>query len=107
MTRYRRIETGTLTDQKVAELSRPQPNGQTLWMYLITGKRTTPFPGLVVAKEVEIAADLGWPIVADLFTPMPVNGCRCLRDAWGELETRGMVVPDWISGVIVLPRALL
>jgi hypothetical protein len=107
MTRYRRIETGTLTDQKVAELSRPQPNGQTLWMYLITGKRTTPFPGLVVAKEVEIAADLGWPIVADLFTPMPGNGCRCLRDAWGELETRGMVVPDWISGVIVLPRALL
>ncbi len=107
MTRYRRIETGTLTDQKVAELSRPAPNGQTLWQYLITGKRTTPFPGLVVAKEVEIASDLGWPIMVDLFTEIPENGCRCLRDAWDEIESRGMVVPDWVSGVIVLPRALL
>lgn len=107
MTRYRRIETGTLTDQKVAELSKPAPNAQTLWMYLITGKRTTPFPGLVVAKEVEIASDHGWPIVADLFTPAPANGCRCLRDAWDEIESQGMAVPDWVAGVIVLPRALL
>lgn len=107
MTRYRRIETGTLTDQKVAELSKPAPNAQTLWMYLITGKRTTPFPGLVVAKEVEIASDHGWPIAADLFTPAPPNGCRCLRDAWDEIESKGMAVPDWVSGVIVLPRALL
>lgn len=103
--KYRRIETGTLTDLKVAELSRPQPNGQSLWQYLLVGRRTTIFPGLVVASEAVMASDLGWPISADLFGPG--SGCRCLRDAWLEIEERGMAVADWDVGLVVLPRALL
>ena len=98
MARYRRIETGTWTDQKYVELSAPPPNGQTLWHYLLTGQRTTVFPGLVVAKEAVIAADLEWPIDGD---------GPSFRSVWAELDERDMAIPDWNTGVIVLPRALL
>src|SRR4051812_34140061 len=102
--RYRRVETSTMTDQKVVQLSAPQPNGRTLWIELLTGRRTTIFPGLVVAKEVVIAADLGWPIVS---AAPAANECRSFRDAWREIESREVAIADWDVGVIVLPRALL
>jgi hypothetical protein len=98
MARYRRIETGTWTDQKYVELSAPPPNGRTLWHYLLTGQRTTIFPGLVLAKEIVMAADLEWPIDGHAAT---------LRTAWAEIETRDMAIADWRTGVVVLPRALL
>jgi hypothetical protein len=98
VSRYRRIETGTWTDQKYVELSAPAPNGRTLWHYLLTGQRTTVFPGLVLAKEIVMAADLEWPIDGHAAT---------LRTAWAEIEAREMAIADWRTGVVVLPKSLL
>ncbi len=108
MTRYRRVEVGTRSDRRFRELSRPPPNGQDLWLYLLCGQRTTIFPGLIVATEAVIADDFGWPLDAELFgSEAARHGPRSLREAWREVEDRGMARADWISGVIVLPKALI
>lgn len=91
---YRKIEFGTWTDDKFMALSRAQPNGQTLWLYLLTGPRTTPFPGLIVAREAVMADDLGWPLEG-------------FREAFGEAFGEGLVDADWKAGVVVLRKALL
>lgn len=46
MSRYSKIIPGIWDDQKVAQLSRPKPNAQTLWFYVLTGPHVTPLPGL-------------------------------------------------------------
>jgi hypothetical protein len=107
VSRYRKLETGTWSDARFVELSPAPPNAQTLWMYLLTGQRTTVFPGIVIAREAVIASDLGWPLYPDLLLPTPANGCRCLMDAWAEIADVGMAIADWVAGVIVLPRALM
>lgn len=101
MTRYRKIETGTWRDRKFSELSRPKPNGQTLWMWLLTGPATTVFPGVVIARDAAIASELGWPLNPELTEP------GSFRGAWSELESRGMARADWNVGLVVLPRALM
>lgn len=90
---YRKLELGMWTDLDFTELSAPQPCGQWLWVYLLTGKRTTPFPGLVVAREAVMADDLRWSLEA-------------FRDAFGEAFAKGMVEADWNAGVVVLRKAL-
>ncbi len=102
MSRYRRIETGTRLDKRFRKLSRPAPNAQDLFIYLLTGERTTIFPGLIVATEQTIADDFKWPLA-------PVAGARspsCLRDCWAELVAQGMAEAEWEAGVIVLTKAL-
>lgn len=106
MSRYRRVEVGTFNDDRFRELSSPGPNAQDLWLQLLCGPRTTIFPGLVIATEAVLASDLGWPIAGDLFGGSTA-GPSGLREAWGEISSRGMAVADWVYGVIVLPRALL
>lgn len=98
MTRYRRVETGTWNDAKFRELSRPEPNGQTLWMYLLCGQRTTIFPGLVAATLPVMADDLGWPLE---------HAPKTIRTAWHEITALEMAEADFSAGVIVLPKALL
>lgn len=39
-------------DDKFCRLSRPQPNAQTLWKYLLTGPHSTSVPGLFLAGEL-------------------------------------------------------
>lgn len=115
MTRYRRVETGTFTDDRFRELTSPPPGGQWLWLNLLCGKRTTIFPGLVVATEAVLASDLGWPIHAvdegDPSMPPPDDDPedppRSLRGAWRQLWVREMALADWIAGVVILPKALL
>lgn len=104
--RYRRVETGTFSDRKFRELSRPQPNARDLWVYLLCGERTTIFPGLVIAREEVIASDFRWPLSADLFAPQS-EGPRCFREAWKEIADRDMARADWDAGIVILPRALL
>jgi hypothetical protein len=119
MARYRKTEVGTWTDSKFRQLSSPEPNAQTLWFYLLTGPRTTIFPGIVLATEAVMADDLKWPLDAELnlwpdqSTPGGTPGGtrrgtrpRCLREAWGELSKTSMARADFSAGVVHLPRAL-
>lgn len=97
MTRHRKVEVGTWHDRRFRELSAPPPNGQTLWLYLLTGPRTTVFPGLITATLEVIASDLRWPM----------DGKASLESAWYELADRGMAEADWRAGVVLLPKALM
>lgn len=94
MARYRKVECATMTDARFCALSAPQPNGQTLWMYLLCGQRTTTFPGLVVGREEVMASDLQWPVEA-------------FRKAFGEVCGQSLAKADWKAGLVMLPKALM
>jgi len=89
---YRKLEIGLWTDQRFARLSRPQPNAQSLWVYLLAGPRTMNIPGIVVAREAVIADDLRWPVEG-------------FREAFREVMQEGMAEADWDAGVVVLSKA--
>src|SRR5690348_7720814 len=91
--RYRKVICRMYGDEKFQELSRPQPNGQTLWTYLITGPHTTSVPGLFTAGEAHLAEALGWTL-------------RGLRSAWSEIAWQGMARADWKARVVWLPNAI-
>lgn len=91
---YRKVELAMWHDDVFASLSSPQPCGKWLWVYLLTGPRTTPLPGLVVAREAVMADDLGWPLEA-------------FRKAFQEAFAKGLVEGDPEAGVVVLRKALL
>ncbi len=93
MARYRKVEVATWSDARFLSLSSAQPNGQTLWLYLLCGPRTTTFPGLVVAREEVIASDLGWTL-------------KGLREGYGECLGKGLVKADWNVGLVFLRKAL-
>jgi hypothetical protein len=90
--RYRRVSTRMYGDQKFRELSKPHPNGQSLWLYLITGPHTTAVPGLFCIGEAALAEALGW-------------GLKDFRRCWGELAALEMAEADWAARVVWLPRA--
>ncbi len=94
MARYRKVETAVWGDERFRAMSAAKPNGQTLWLYLLCGPRTTTFPGLVVAREAVMADDLGWSVEG-------------FRQAFGEALREGLVEADWKAGVVVLKKALL
>lgn len=92
--RYRKIVTRLWGDERFQGLSRPQPNGQTLWLYLLTGPHTTAIPGLFAAGESGLTEALGWPLPA-------------FRKAWREIEQAGMARADWRARVVWIPKAIL
>lgn len=98
MSRYRKVETATWGDARFRAYS---VEARYLWLYLLTGPRTTIFPGLIVASEATIAHDLKWSI----------ETLRGTFQAWfPEPSPDGSPNPvsaDWEAGVIVLNRALL
>jgi hypothetical protein len=91
--RYRKVLTRMHGDEKYRELSKPKPNGQTLWQYLITGPHTTAVPGLFTAGEAGMAEALEWPLAG-------------FRRAWKEIESREMAHADWRARVVWLPNAV-
>lgn len=94
MSRYRKIEVAVWSDERFRSLTPAPPNAQTLWLYLLCGPRTTALPGLVIAGELVMAADLGWSVEA-------------FREAFGEVFAKGMAEASWKGGLVVLPKALL
>jgi hypothetical protein len=64
MGRYRKTDPRMYGDERFQRLSKPQPNGQTLFRYLFTGPHTTNIPGLFTAGEAGLAEALGWPLKA-------------------------------------------
>lgn len=91
--RFRKVLCRMYGDDKFLQLSKPQPNGQTLWTYLITGPHTTSVPGLFQAGEAQLAEALWWPL-------------RGFRVAWKEIERLEMARADWKARVVWLPNAI-
>lgn len=90
MNRYSKIERRMWSDAKFRALTRPQPNGQSVWIFLITGEHITSIPGLWRLGEAQAAETLGWPIEG-------------FREAFAEAFAKGLVEADWGSRVIWVP----
>ncbi len=89
---YRLVEVAMWGDRKFCELSKPKPNGQSLWFFLLTGKYTINIPGIVIAKPAEMAGYLDWPLEA-------------FRKAFAEPLAKGMAKADQKAGLVWLPKA--
>jgi hypothetical protein len=90
--RYRLIEPRLWTTAAFRAMGPLKPSGQALWLYLLTGPRTTAFPGLVVARQGVIADDLGWTL-DELRTVLAEPGVSLLLEA------------DWGAGVVLILNA--
>lgn len=90
--RYRKIDPRMWGDEKFRALSKPQPNAQTLWQYLLTGPHTNGCPGLYHIGELAISEALGWPL-------------KGFRKAFQEIFQKGMAEADWEARVIYIPQA--
>ncbi len=93
MSRYRRVYTCLWGDGKFQTLSRPQPCGQSLWIYLLTGDKTTNIPGLLSIGLGGLADAMKWPVPAT-------------RKAWNEIATQKMATADWEAPLIFVRNAL-
>ena len=94
MSRYRKVDVRLWVDAKFQKLSRPNPSGQFLWLYLLTNPDTVNIPGLYRAGEAGMAEALGWPI-------------KAFRQVVEEAVGQGMLQVDWKARVIWIPRAIL
>ena len=93
MSRYRKVEVSTYSDEKFRNLSPLPPCGQGLWLYLMTGPHTIAIPGLFRAGRAGLAEELGWPVEA-------------FDGAFQELLAQGMVKADFDHRVVWLPNAI-
>lgn len=93
MSRYRKVQVSTHTDEKFLKLSPIRPSGQSLWIYLLTGRHTTPIPGLSAAGLFTLAEHLKWSL-------------KDVKRHWAEIEQQGMGKADWAAPCIWLPRAM-
>jgi hypothetical protein len=91
--RYRKVYTCLWGDAKFLSLSRPQPNGQSLWVYLLTGDATTNIPGLIPIGEGGLADALQWTV-------------KGVRKAWAEIAAKEMASADWEKRLIFIHRAI-
>jgi hypothetical protein len=87
MARYRTVDVRIWGDRKFRTLSPPQPNAQTLWIYLLTGEHTGPLPGLSRVGEHGLAEQLRWSL-------------KALRRCWDEIAGQDMAAADWDSRVV-------
>ena len=74
-------------------LSAPQPNAQTLMLYLLTGPCGAVIPGLILKGEAALAEELGWPLEA-------------FRKAFQELLDGGLVEASMENRMIWIPSAM-
>jgi len=93
MARHRKIEVRMWGDEKFRRLSKPAPNAQSLWIYLISGPHTTSIPGLYVAGEAGLSEALGWPL-------------KAFREAFQELLSEGLLLADFDARVIWIPNTI-
>lgn len=115
--RYRKISTRMWADARFLMLSTPKPNGQSLWLYLLTGPHTNNIPGLFVAGEAMLAEALGWDmegfreafaelsseVVADDMTEAQA---MALRRRCVDGHSEAMVKVDWNHRVVFLPASI-
>jgi ribosomal protein S17E len=90
---YRKIDKRMWGDARFCRLSGPQPCGQALWVYLLTGPHTTSLPGLFLAGEAGLAEALGWPLEG-------------FRKAFQELYREGLAEADWKARLVWIPNVV-
>ena len=93
MSRYRKIEVRTWSDQKFRNLTPLPASGQSLWFFLLTGPHTSPIPGLFRAGRAAMAEELGWELEA-------------FDKAFAEVSTQGMAKADFKAKLVWLPNAI-
>jgi hypothetical protein len=91
--RYRKISVRIWGDEKFRRLSKPKPNAQSLWFYLLTGPHTSALPGVFVSGEASLAEALGWSV-------------KDFRRCFSELVAAGMAKAEWSHRVVWLPKAV-
>jgi hypothetical protein len=91
--RYAKISRRLYADKKFRALSRPAPNAQSLFFYLLSGPEGTSVPGLIGVGEAALAEALEWPLAS-------------LRRCFTEIEQASMVKADWKARVVWVRNAL-
>lgn len=88
---YRKIDPRMWNDAKFRCLSTPEPNAQTLWLYLLTGPCTEKIPGIILRGKAALAEEIGWETEA-------------FDKAFSELSSKGMAKASWKDRLIILPN---
>lgn len=91
--RYKKIDSRIWGDKKFNNLTPPPPCGQALWWRLIVPREGSNIPGLFVAGERALAEHLRWTL-------------KGFRKAFNEIESQGMIIADWKTGLLFLPNAI-
>jgi len=103
--RYRKIDIRMWGDREVLRLSRPQPNGQSLWVYLLAGPATGIIPGAYRAREGGLADELGWSLEGFRYAFREVNG-DAFRDGSGPGAEKPLAKADWEAGMVWVPNGI-
>lgn len=85
------MKTSIHSDEKFRRLSRPQPNAQSLWQYLLSGPETTIIPGVIIGGRAGLAEALDWSLEG-------------FDQAFQEILDQGMARVDWRERLIWLPN---
>jgi hypothetical protein len=93
VSRYRNLAIQTWGDKRFTALSAPQPNAQSLFLYLSLGPHTGSLPCAFVQGELALAEAINWPI-------------KAFRSAFAELAAQRLAVADWKSRLVFLPTAI-
>lgn len=80
-------------DAKFRALSAAPPNGQTLWLRLLTGPEVGIIPGAFAAREAGLADALGWDLEG-------------FREAFREAFREGLARADWEAGFVLVPNVI-
>ena len=93
MSRFRKIEVRTWSDERFLRLSPMLPSAQSLWFYLLTGPHTGPIPGLFRAGRAGMAEELNWEL-------------KDFDKAFQEVFQEGMLKANLKAHLVWLPNAL-
>lgn len=91
--RYRSIDVSTWSDGWFQGLGSPPPNGQFIWLFLLTGPFSTNIPGVLLTNAEMVRAYFGWP------------NSKGFREAW-KGATSKVVAADTRTPLLWLPNAL-
>ena len=91
--RYSKVSRRIWNDEKFRRLSAPKPNGQALFLRLLTGPELGCIPGLFQAWDAGLAQALDWPV-------------RGFSRALNEILREGLARRDASTGLIFLPNAV-
>lgn len=92
---YREFYPRTWTDGDFKRLSPPQPNGQTLWIYMLTGEEVEVVHGLLRGGPGTFSERLGWNYE---------EAARCFAEILGADGRKPLIKYDEKNSLIRLPR---
>ena len=82
------------TDAGFLQLSAPQPNARSLWLWLLTCPEQTNIPGLIrIGERGAAEACHNWPLEG-------------FRKGFQEVSRNGLAVADWGARLVWVPKAI-